>query len=166
MSDRQTALQALAPVLDIVRTIDPGDPEASARLSAALPLGGPVLEALAALVRAGLDEGWMVPREGGGIRYGRLAKPTDQTHGFSIDAVEMSGPGPGHAHPRGEIDLCFALDGDPRFDGHPEGWLVLEPGSWHVPTVTGGRMGILYFLPGGEIEFGPRPEAQQEADRS
>ena len=160
MSDRETALQVLAPVLDIVRTIDPSDPTAADRLNAALPLGGETLQAVAQLVKDGLSAGWMVPREGGGIRYGRLAKPTDATHGFSIDAVDMSGPGPGHTHPQGEIDLCFALEGDPRFDGHPQGWLVLPPGSWHVPTVSGGRMGILYFLPGGEIAFGPRPESK------
>lgn len=159
MSDRERAIEVLTPVLDIVRTIDPADPEAGQRLSAALPLEGEALQAVAALVRDGLESGWMVPREGGGIRYGRLAKPTEATHGFSIDAVDMSGPGPGHSHPQGEIDLCFALEGDPRFDGHPEGWLVLPPGSWHVPTVSGGRMGILYFLPGGEITFGPRPES-------
>ena len=45
MSDRQTALQALAPVLDIVRTIDTADPSAAARLSAALPMGGETLQA-------------------------------------------------------------------------------------------------------------------------
>ena len=70
----------------------------------------------------------------------------------------MSGPGPGHVHPNGEFDLSFALDGNPKFDGQAEGWLVLPPGSWHTPTVTDGRMGILYFLPNGAIEFGPRPD--------
>jgi hypothetical protein len=157
MSDRETALKILAPVLDIVRTIDPSDPDAADKLTAALPLQSPLMRSVAELVRRGLDAGWMVPREGGGIRYGRLAKPTETSHNFSIDAVDMSGPGPGHSHPTGEIDLSFALDGDPRFDGQPEGWLVLPPGSWHVPTVTNGRMGILYFLPDGEIAFGPRP---------
>lgn len=164
MSDRETALEVLAPVLEIVRTIDPSDRSAAARLRAALPMDCEKMQAVAALVAQGLTEGWMVPREGGGVRYGRLAKPTEATHGFSIDAVDMSGPGPGHTHPRGEIDLCFALSGEPRFDGHPAGWLVLPPGSWHVPTVTGGRMGILYFLPGGEISFGPDPKVK--ADRS
>ena len=68
----------------------------------------------------------------------------------------MNGPGLAHTHPNGEIDLCFAMDGDPRFDGHPEGWVVYGPGSWHVPTVTGGTMAILYFLPSGAIAFGPQ----------
>jgi len=157
VSDRASALQVLAPVLDIVRTIDPADPGATAKLTAALPFGGETLQAVAKMVREGLADGWMVPREAGGVRFGRLAKPTEDTHGFSVDAVDMNGPGPGHLHPNGEIDLSFALEGDPRFDGHPQGWLVLPPGSWHVPTVSGGRMGILYFLPGGQIEFGPKP---------
>ena len=69
----------------------------------------------------------------------------------------MSAPGPGHTHPNGEIDLCFAVDGAPTFDGHPPGWTVYPPGSWHVPTVAGGVMDILYFLPGGAIRFEPQP---------
>ena len=56
---------------------------------------------------------------------------------------------------RGEFDLCFALSGAPTFDGHPPGWVVLPPNSWHVPTVAGGRMAILYFLPGGAFQMGP-----------
>ena len=40
-----------------------------------------------------------------------------------------------------------------RFDGNAPGWVVYGRGSAHVPTVTGGEMLILYFLPGGAIEF-------------
>ncbi|HJL17019.1 MAG TPA: DUF4863 family protein, partial [Sandaracinaceae bacterium LLY-WYZ-13_1] len=75
----------------------------------------------------------------------------------SIDCVHMDRPGPGHTHPNGEIDLCFAVRGEPTFDGHPPGWTVYPPGSWHVPTVEGGVMDILYFLPGGAIRFEPNP---------
>ena len=38
---------------------------------------------------AGVAEGWLCNREGGGIRYGRIFKPADDLHGFS-----------GHAAPR------------------------------------------------------------------
>ena len=65
----------------------------------------------------------------------------------------MNSPGPRHRHPNGEIDLCFGISGASRFDGQPEGWIVYGKGSVHVPTVTGGEMLILYFLPGGAIEF-------------
>ena len=72
----------------------------------------------------------------------------------------MDGSGPGHLHPDGEFDLCFPIAGSPLFDGNSPGWTVYPPGSWHVPTVTGGRMGILYFLPNGAIHFGSRPSQE------
>jgi len=156
MSDAAHALTVLHPILDVIRHVDPNDPGATDHLNTVLPLDDPRMIAAFDLVRDGIESGWIVPREAGGVRFGRLAKPSGDLHGFSIDAVDMDGAGPGHTHPNGEIDLCFALEGTPAFDGHAPGWLVLPPGSWHVPTVSGGRMGILYFLPDGAIEFGPR----------
>jgi hypothetical protein len=158
MSDRETALQTLLPIVEVLKTIDASDPDATRRLNELLPLSDERLRAARALVQEGLEDGWLTPREAGGVRFGRVAKASDTTHHFSIDAVEMTGPGPGHVHPNGEFDLSFALDGEPTFEDQKEGWVVLPPGSWHVPTVKNGRMGILYFLPEGAIEFGPRPE--------
>jgi hypothetical protein len=158
MSDRETATQALLPIIEVLRTLDAADPDATSKLNALLPLDDPRIVAARTVVEAGLSEGWLAPREAGGIRFGRLAKPTADTLSFSIDAVDMDCAGPGHTHPNGEFDLSFALNGDPQFEGAHEGWVVLPPGSWHVPTVTGGRMGILYFLPEGAIRFGPKPE--------
>ena len=157
MSERQRAIALLMPIIEILKTIDVSDPEAATKLNALMPLNDPRILAARSLVERGLSEGWLAPKEAGGIRFGRLAKPAEQTYGFSIDTVEMDCAGPGHVHPKGEFDLSFALSGDPRFEGQAEGWVVLAPGSWHVPTVTGGRMGILYFLPDGEIVFGPQP---------
>ncbi|RMG89073.1 MAG: DUF4863 family protein, partial [Candidatus Dadabacteria bacterium] len=37
--------------------------------------------------------------------------------------------------------------------GQAEGWVVFGEGSDHVPTVTGGTMLLLYFLPGGRIDW-------------
>ena len=149
---RDDVIAALGPVLDLVKTIDPSDPEAVAKLQAALPVSE--LAAVKALVRLAVEDKVICERENGAIRWSRVAKDVD---GFSIDAVHMSSPGPGHTHPNGEIDLCFAVEGDPRFDGQPEGWTVYPPGSWHVPTVSGGVMDILYFLPGGAIRFEAKP---------
>ena len=96
----------------------------------------------------------MCNREAGGIKFGRVVKPCDATHGFSVDVVEMDDiAGPHHRHPNGEIDLVMPLDRDARFDGHGAGWRVCGPDSAHVPTVTGGKALILYLLPGGAIEF-------------
>lgn len=159
MSDRDSLLAALTPILDVLRAIDVADPDAAARLDRALPIASERVQRVAQLVRAGVTAGWLCDREGGGIRYSRVAKADHPvTSPFSLDAVHMDRPGPGHTHPNGEFDLCFPVSGSPRFDGHAPGWVVYPPGSWHVPTVTGGVMDILYFLPNGAIRFEPRPD--------
>lgn len=110
--------------------------------------------AFEAALRAAHAEGWATPKEAGGVRFGRVSRSDPALSGFSLDVVEMSGAAPGaHTHPEGEFDLSFVLDGAPTFDGRPPGWLVYPPNSRHVPTVTGGRMLIAYFLPGGAITF-------------
>jgi hypothetical protein len=118
---------------------------------------GPASEtyrALKASCEAGVAAGWLCNREGGGIRYGRIFKPADDLHGFSVDVVDMHDiAGPHHLHPNGEIDLVMPIEGDARFDGRPAGWLVCPPGSAHPPTVTGGRALVLYLLPEGKILF-------------
>ena len=111
-------------------------------------------QALAESCRAGVAEGWLCNREGGGIRYGRIFKPADDLHGFSVDVVDMHDiAGPHHRHPLGEIDLVMPLQGNALFDGRSAGWLVYPPGSAHRPTVSQGRALVLYLLPQGRIEF-------------
>ena len=102
----------------------------------------------------GIAEGWLCEREAGGIRYGRVFKPAEDLHGFSVDVVDMNNVvGPHHAHPRGEIDLVMPLDDGALFDNQPAGWVVYAPGSAHRPTVSNGRALVLYLLPDGSIEF-------------
>lgn len=123
-------------------------------LNERFPAGGPEFQAIFAACKAAVAAGWMCEREHGGIRYGRVIKPTDAIHGFSVDVVEMQDVvGPQHAHPNGEIDMIMPLEGDAKFDGHGAGWFVYGPGSVHRPTVTGGRAYVLYLLPQGAIEF-------------
>ena len=102
----------------------------------------------------GVREGWLCEREGGGIRYGRVFKPEDALHRFSVDVVDMQNiAGPHHTHPQGEIDLIMPLEGNAVFDGHPAGWCVYPPGIPHHPTVANGRALVLYLLPEGQIQF-------------
>ena len=109
---------------------------------------------LKASCEAGVAEGWLCNREGGGIKYGRIFKPAEDLHGFSVDVVDMKDvAGPHHVHPNGEIDLVMPLAGEAQFDGHPAGWVVMPPGSAHRPTVSRGRALVLYLLPQGAIEF-------------
>ncbi len=132
----------------------PLDAELDAWLNAEHGVGSPTYNALRQSCEAGVAEGWLCDREGGGLRYGRIFKPAPDLHGFSVDVVDMTDiAGPHHAHPNGEIDLIMPMDEAARFDGRPAGWLVCPPGSAHQPTVTQGRALVLYLLPEGRIDF-------------
>ena len=134
----------------------PLDTRLEARLNADFGPGSDLYDALLAACRTGVAEGWLCNREGGGIRYGRVLKASDETHGFSVDVVDMNDlAGPHHSHPNGEIDLIMPLTPGAQFDGHPAGWCVYEPGSAHHPTVSQGRALVLYLLPQGAIRFTP-----------
>jgi hypothetical protein len=132
----------------------PIDAELDAWLNREHGAGSATYAALKASCEAGVAEGWLCNREGGGIKYGRIFKPADDLHGFSVDVVDMTDiAGPHHLHPNGEIDLHMPLGGDATFDGRPAGWVVMPPGSAHRPTVAAGRALVLYLLPQGAIEF-------------
>jgi len=154
--ERTELLELLEEVAATVAGIDPAAPDAAARLEAAHPFRSPGMRRVRALAKVGVEQGWLLPREAGTeVRFGRLAK---DLRGHAVDCVLMSGRALGHTHPRGEVNIGFAWEGEaPRFDGQPEGWIVFPPGSHHVPTVTGGRMLFVYFLPGGEVVWDPPP---------
>ena len=147
--DRTTLLRELDGIAGKLVGLDLTDPAACQRALAAR-VAAADLARVRALLETGIAGGWLVPKENGGIRFGRVAK---DLHGFTVDAVLMDRAGPRHRHPNGEVDLLFARRGTPKFDGHPEGWAVYPPGSTHVPGVTDGEMVILYFLPAGAIEW-------------
>jgi hypothetical protein len=149
-------IETFAPLVDAARGIDLRDPErARAELARRLDPESPRARALnAELIR--LEQAKKIADRGAPpVRYGRVAKATEATANFSIDVVHMSGPGPRHRHPNGEINWCIALDGTPTFVGRPAGWVVEPPGSEHVPSVENGTMLIVYLLPEGAIDFAP-----------
>lgn len=147
-------LNTFRPLIDAALGVDLARPDiAVAELTRRFdPRGKAAAELNRALV-ALLDERKIADRGEPPVRWSRVSKASPDSADFSIDAVDMNGPGPHHAHPNGEVNWCIALEGDPRFDGRPAGWVVMPPGSGHVPTVSGGRMLIVYLLPGGKIEF-------------
>jgi len=150
-------LDTFHPLLSAAHGVDLSNPATARatltqRLDPQSPAGRHVSDALKALLAAGsICERGALP-----VRYGRVSKAVPETRDFSIDVVHMNGPGPHHVHPLGEANWCIALEGDPRFDGQPEGWVVMPPGSGHIPTVTGGTMLIVYLLPQGQIQFTQR----------
>ena len=150
MMTKEQFAALLEPLAALLQNLDVDAADAAARVEAVAPFAGDLVESVRTAALASVESDWLLPRSNAGIRFGRVAK---DLHGFSIDAVLMAVPGPRHKHPNGEIDLCFATNGDPRFDGNPAGWVVYPRESAHVPTVTDGEMLILYFLPGGAIQF-------------
>lgn len=147
-------IDTFQPLLEAARGIELTDVEAArAELSRRLDPTSPSARKLARDLKTLLDEGRIADRGAPPVRWSRVAKAGPATLDFSIDVVHMNGPGPEHTHPAGEVNFCIALDGNPTFDGQAPGWVVLPPGSTHVPTVAGGTMLIVYLLPQGAIEF-------------
>ncbi len=147
-------LKTFDPLLRAAMGIDLTRPDAAKReLEKRFDPRGAAAKSLALELQSLLDAGAIANRGELPVRWGRVAKASESTLGFSIDVVLMNGPGPRHAHPLGEVNYCVALDGAPTFDGEPPGWVVLPPSSSHVPTVAGGTMLIVYLLPEGKIEF-------------
>lgn len=134
----------------------PLDSALESHLNAEHAPGSHLYELIFDACKTGVRDGWLCQREADGIRYGRVLKPSDATHGFSVDVVDMENiAGPHHVHPNGEIDLIMPLTPGASFDTRPAGWCVYEAGSMHRPTVAQGRALVLYLLPQGAISFTP-----------
>lgn len=147
-------LDTFQPLLQAASGIDLSNPEtAKAELQKRLDPASDAGKAVSAALIDLLEKGEVANRGEAPVKFSRAAKATEETKDFSIDVVDMTGAGPRHLHPNGEINWCIALEGDPTFQGQPAGWVVETPGSEHVPTVAGGRMLIVYLLPGGAMKF-------------
>lgn len=147
-------ISTFRPLLEAAQGLELSTPSAArAELARRLDPAGAAAQALSHQLIQLYSEGKLATNGELPVRWGRVAKATDESLGFSIDVVVMNGPGPLHRHPAGEINFAVSLDGDPRFDGQPAGWIVFPPESQHVPTVSGGTMLIVYLLPQGKIEF-------------
>jgi len=150
----RTMLSTFRPLWEAARGLDLASPAAArGELTRRFDPAGPAGQALARELAGLLAEGRIAERGELPVKWGRVAKAAPESEGFSIDVVLMNGPGPRHRHPRGEVNYCIALDGQPTFDGQAPGWVVLPPDSAHVPTVAGGTMLIVYLLPGGAVEW-------------
>ncbi|MEX1364864.1 MAG: DUF4863 family protein [Nannocystaceae bacterium] len=158
-------LEQLAPFIQTVAGLplaDCRDSEAAAALAGRLqqehPAQGPAFQSIGDHLRQGVAEGWLCDRGEPDARFCRLAKARPATADLSIDVVALQGAALRHRHPRGEITMAYPAEPgttESRFDGHPAGWVVMPAGSVHTPTVTGSRMLLLYFLPGGAVEWTP-----------
>ena len=150
-------IETFAPLLDAARGLELSDPDAAREeLGRRFDPEGEAAAKLRADLIALLDEGAIAERGEMPVKWGRVAKATEESRGFSIDVVLMNGAGPKHRHPKGEVNYCIALEGTPTFEDQAPGWVVMKTDSTHVPTVAGGTMLIVYLLPDGEIDFDPQ----------
>ncbi|MBW2257889.1 MAG: DUF4863 family protein [Deltaproteobacteria bacterium] len=132
----------------------PIDASLANHLNTEFPAAGEKFKAIERACHEAIAAGWMCDREAGGIKFGRAIKPCAETHGFSVDVVDMTDvKGPHHHHPDGEVCMVMPATAGAEFDGCGKGWCVSPPDSAHHPTVAGGQALVLYMLPGGAIEF-------------
>jgi len=147
-------LDLFRPLLDAAEGLDLSDPAAAERtLKERFDPESPEGQAMNARLIEGWRKGELANKGEMPMMWGRVTKALPESKNFTIDVVVMDGAGPAHRHPKGEIDYCVAISGEPSFDGRKPGWVVLEPGSEHVPTTSGGEMLIAYLLPDGAFEF-------------
>jgi hypothetical protein len=155
-------LELLAPILARVAQLDIGSYQSKtdlrtleATLEHEFPHAGEHVQAIGRAIEQGIAAGELANRGEPDARFSRVAKPSPETSGLSIDIVSMVGSGLEHTHPAGEITIGFPVEpsSNCRFEGRAPGWVCLGPGSRHVPHVEGERMNLLYFLPSGAVEW-------------
>jgi hypothetical protein len=163
-SPTRELLDLLAPILARVAELDIRAHESKtelrtleATLEHEFPHAGEHVQAIGRAIERGISAGELANRGEPSARFSRLAKPSPETSGLSVDIVSMVGSGLEHTHPAGEITIGFAVQPGStcRFEGRAPGWVCLGPGSRHVPRVDGERMNLIYFLPGGAVEWHP-----------
>jgi hypothetical protein len=151
--NKETFQDLMMPVMQAVSG-KPVDQELAKALNQDFPPDSETFRTIEAACHEAIKEGWMCAHGDQGRRFGRVIKPSAETHDLSVDVVELRDiVGPHHSHPTGEICMTMPVTEGAQFDGHDAGWCVNNPGSAHNPTVAGGEALVLYLLPGGEIEF-------------
>ncbi len=156
MQPKVQFLATLRPVLETIgsQQLDAG---LDVQLNRDFPPGSPVFEDIREACRAGAEDGWMQLQGDASRRGARVIEPAAESAGLSVDVVELADiVGPHHRHPGGEICAVLPVTAGARFDGRGEGWTVYPPGSEHWPSAEGGRLRVMFFLPGGVIEYTDR----------
>jgi hypothetical protein len=133
-------------------------------------------QALARLVKKGVEDGWAanVEIDGPLYRRSRIAEPSERTRHFSITTVYMDSTGNRlglpddryrgqyHGHPYGEFNMVVPVTPGAALNGPngwcQAGWTAPAPGSQHYPEAKGGAVIALFFLPSGRISYHPAPQ--------
>ena len=154
--NRRKLLGILAPVTSEISGVS-WDSELMERLNHQFSPESDLFRALTDCCQDGIESGWMGLQGEEKRKGARVIEAGTETNGMSIDVVQLVDfTGPHHRHPNGEVCAIMTAGPDDTFDDQPEGWAVYPPGSEHWPAGKGGRVRVLFFLPGGEIEYTDR----------
>ncbi|EFQ31135.1 p-hydroxylaminobenzoate lyase [Colletotrichum graminicola] len=166
----KTFISRCSEFLAEVQDLTPGKALES-RLNKYYGPGNHFYEDFCALIKQGLEEGWVAQTEIEGRKYrrGKIALPSAETRYFSITTVYMDSKeeykGQYHSHPYGEINCVVQLDPDAELRGmqgwQGAGWTSPGPGTHHYPEVRKGALVALFFLPAGRISYNAEPDAPQ-----
>jgi hypothetical protein len=167
-STPETLIERSIPFLDEIKNRTAGE-ELEVWLNTTHGPGTALWDDLAAMITAGVADGWAanIEVDGPDYRRSRLSEPAERLSWFSITAVYMNSVEPYrgqyHQHPYGELNMVVPLD-DGALLGGPRGWqgagwTAPDPGSHHYPEVKGGAVIALFFLPAGRISYDITPPA-------
>lgn len=173
MDKRKELIARSIPFLDEIKDQTPGT-GLERWLNLTYGPGSALYEDFAALIKAGIEEGWAANVQIDGPRYrrSRLCEPGAETFHFSITAVYMDStePDPGgrrtyrgdyHLHPYGELNMVVPLNEGAALAGPngwcEAGWTAPSPGSHHYPEARGGAVIALFYLPAGRISYNISP---------
>lgn len=174
MDKREALIKRSIPFLEEIKDMTPGT-EVEVWLNSRYGPDSSLYKDLAALVKAGVEEGWAANVEIQGRKYrrSRIAEPSGETFHLSITAVYMDSTdndqgnpegsfrGDYHSHPYGEFNMVIALNEGAALAG-PNGWChggwtAPPPGSHHYPEGKGGAVIALFYLPAGRISYEVKP---------
>jgi hypothetical protein len=174
-NDRQALIERCIPFLDEVKDLTTST-EVESWLNQKYGPDSEFYQALSALVRKGVEDGWAanIDIEGPNYRRSRIAEPSEHTLHFSITAVYMDSTGNHqghpdgrfrgqyHGHPYGEFNMVVPLNPGAALNGPngwcTGGWTAPTPGSHHYPEAKGGAVIALFFLPSGRISYHVAPQ--------
>lgn len=145
--------QLMQPVIDLVAKNELNK-DLEKRLNESISPDSELFNKIDQACHQAIKAGWMCAQGDEGRRFGRVIKPSEETHQLSIDVVDLIDiAGPHHRHPLGEVCMVLPITDGALFDGQSRGWVIYPPDSSHCPTVSHGQALVLYLLPEGQIEF-------------
>jgi hypothetical protein len=173
--DREALIQLCVPFLEEVKDMTTNT-EVERWLNRKYGPDSVLYQALARLVKKGVEDGWAANIEIDGpiYRRSRIAEPSERTRYFSITTVYMDSSGNDlglpdqryrgqfHGHPYGEFNMVVPVTPGAALNGPngwcEGGWTAPAPGSQHYPEAKGGAVIALFFLPSGRISYHPAPQ--------